>query len=177
MKKGKIDFHCKSIYQVDPLFFKELGIKYLVVDLDNTLSVPHLNVPSLDSVNLKNTLEKMGITLIVLSNNFPYRVRPYCQSLGVIYLSFSLKFFAFRIRGFLKKKQIKIEECLFAGDQLITDMNYANKLKGRFLLTEPLVEKDNFFAALTRKKDAKRRRLMKESNQLGLECPTIKRGA
>ena len=125
----------------------------------------------LDINYLKENLNDNGIQMYVISNNFDKRVRPYCQSLNVDYLSFSLKFTSMKVKRWLKKMNLKIEDIVFVGDQLRTDGRLTEKLNARLILTSPLVEKDNLVTKMFRKKDQKKILKLKEQNKLGVELP------
>lgn len=167
-KKDKVAFHATSIYNIDIKFFLSLGIKTVVADLDNTLDAAHASLPREEAFLLKKELEEAGISLVVVSNNRRKRVSQYCEKLGVPYLASAMKFTAFKIRRFLKESGWKVSECIFVGDQLFTDCIYVNKLKGRLILTEPLVKKDQFVTRFVRGIDTLLRRRWLKKDRLGL---------
>ena len=167
MKKVKAAFHAKSIYDVPISFFRHLGIKAVVSDLDNTLDTYDVSSPGQKAFILKESLEREGISLLIVSNNTKGRVREYCEKLGVHYLYDSRKFMKGRIARFLKKEGYDVNECLFVGDQLFTDRIYVRKLKGRLLLTEPLSEKDQFFTRFVRRLDVRIRKKWLKKGLLG----------
>lgn len=167
MRKVKVAFHAKSIYDVSTSFFKSLGIKAIVTDLDNTLDTYDVSTPGKEAFELKDRLQKAGIALIVVSNNTENRVRPYCEKLGVDYLHDARKYFKARIARFLKKEGYEVKDCLFVGDQLFTDRIYVSKLKGRLLLTEPLSSKDQFFTRFVRRYDIRIRKKWLRQGRLG----------
>ena len=84
MLKRFIPFaHAQSIFEIDLSFYKKLGIKYVFVDLDNTLDSYKQATPLAKAKELKENLEKNGIELIIVSNNTGKRVTKYSSELGV----------------------------------------------------------------------------------------------
>ena len=127
-KKQKVAFHAKSIYDIDPQFFLDLKIKAVVTDLDNTLDPADVFDPAPRAKALVEELQKLGLRVLILSNNTEERCGQYCRELAVPYLSSSFKYWAFRIRKFLKKQGLAVEDCLFIGDQIYTDTLGGNRL-------------------------------------------------
>lgn len=172
--KFKIDYHIDSIYSLNLDFFLHNSFKYVVIDLDQTLDSPFASSPSTDAISLKKRLNDLGITMIVISNNKAKRVRPYCEKLNVDYLPFAKKHSKKKILKFLQSRDIKVSDCLFIGDQLLTDGIYTRKINGKFLLVEPLTKVDNIFTKVNRKIDIIIRGRLKRNNKLGLELGGIK---
>lgn len=171
-KKSKVAFHAQSIYDIDPHFFLELGVKAVVTDLDNTLDPADVFHPTDKAKKLVKELLDLGLRVLILSNNTEKRCGMYCKEIQVPYLSSSFKYWAFRIRKFLKKQGLKVEECIFIGDQIYTDRIYVQQLKGRLILTEPLVERDNWVTKIPRFFDRRVREGWRKKGLLGQECPT-----
>ena len=165
-KKSKVAFHADSIYDIDPSFYRELGVKTIVIDLDNTLDPADVLEPSSRAKKLIQEYLDLGFQVFILSN--------YCRSLNVPYLSFSFKYLDFRIKRFLRKKGVKVEDCIFIGDQIYTDRLYVNQLHGRLVLTEPLSEKDNLVTKIPRFFDRRVREGWRRKGRMGMECPKRK---
>lgn len=167
--------HAKSIYDVDVNFFIISGIKYILVDLDNTLDSYRQKTPTPKAFALKEKLEKAGITMYIVSNNTGKRVSIYANKLGVPYVNSIGKPFARGINKFLKNKQIKKDEVILVGDQLITDVAAANRAHIRSLYTEKIVPEDQITTRLNRiLENPIKRRLIKQ--KLIKEWGDIKHG-
>lgn len=159
----KVDYHIDNIYLLNINFLKKNNFKNFVIDLDQTLDSSFSKMSDNKVLNFLNVLKENGIKLII-SNNTKKRISSYLEENDIIYLANANKFFSIKIKKFLIKYNINLSSTLFAGDQLFTDCIYAKKLKGKFLLTEPLEKKDNFFTKLIRKIDIIiRKRLLKEN--------------
>lgn len=70
----KVSYNAKNIYSIKKDFFENANIKYLIVDLDNTLDSAYTKTPSKRVFELKNMLQSLGIEMIIISNNHLKRV-------------------------------------------------------------------------------------------------------
>lgn len=167
MLKRFIPFaHAESIYRIDLSFYKKLGIKYVFVDLDNTLDSYKQATPLEPAIKLKENLEKNGIELIIVSNNRGKRVQKYSKELGVKHWSTLGKPFAIRITKIMKRLGINKDEVIMIGDQIVTDISCANGAKIKSVLTEKLVPEDQPTTRFNRLFDNPLRRKLKRKNLL-----------
>ena len=167
MLKRFIPFaHAESIYLIDLHFFQKLGIKYVFVDLDNTLDSYKQKTPLPHAFELKENLKNIGIELIIVSNNTGERVRKYSKELGVKHWSSLAKPFSFRLTKIMKKLGIKKDEVIMVGDQIVTDISCANGAKIKSILTEKLVPEDQPTTRFNRLFDNPIRRKLKKKNLL-----------
>lgn len=143
----------KSIYEIDTDFFKKIGISFLLIDLDNTLDSPHTAHPTIETKKLIKKIKDNGLIPIIISNNNRKRVSLYANDLGVEYLHHSFKPFTFRIKRYIKSKNISLKSVIIIGDQIMTDVLCANNLKVKCVLTSPLYEKEQLITFFTRKID------------------------
>ena len=143
MWKRLIPFaHAQSIFEIDVSFYKDLGVKFILVDLDNTLDSYKTATPSKRVIDLKEDLLMEGIELIITSNNTGKRVTKYARALGVRFMSKLAKPFSKRLLRKLKGLKIYRHEVILIGDQIVTDISCANGAGIRSVLTEKLVEED-----------------------------------
>ena len=134
--------HAQSIFEIDVSFFKKLGVKFLLLDLDNTLDSYKTALPSKRVVELKEDLLMEGIEMIITSNNTGKRVTKYSRALGIRYMSQVGKPFSRKLLKKLKVLKIDKDETMLIGDQIVTDISCANGAGIKSLLTEKLVEED-----------------------------------
>lgn len=142
-----------SIYDIDCDFYKKIGVKYLFIDLDNTLDSPHTKKPSKRTIDLMSNLIKNGLIPVITSNNSKKRVYMYSKDLGVKFLHRTFKPFTFKLYKYIKRENISIESVIIIGDQIMTDVKCANKLGIKSILTKPLVNKDQVITLINRKID------------------------
>lgn len=164
MRKNKLPFcHAKTIYELPIDFFKKLKVKYLLVDLDNTLDSYKTKIPSKKAIALKHNLDSEGIELIIISNNRGKRVSRYANALHVRFLSGARKPFSFKLRKFILINKINKDETMMIGDQLLTDVKCGIGAGLRVILVDKLVKEDQWTTRFNRLLDnPKRRRLLKK---------------
>ena len=158
--------HAKNIYDIDVDFYKKLNIKVLFIDLDNTLDSYKLSIPTDRSRELIKAICESGIKPIIVSNNRGKRVSSYAKSLGVEYMSSTRKPFSYKIRRQLKERNLKTDDVLFIGDQLMTDVLAAKGAKLRIVLTEKLVKEDQFTTHINRLLDRPIRAILRKRKKL-----------
>lgn len=135
-------YHAKSVYDIDPSFYKKHGYKIVLIDLDNTLDSYKTKYPSERAINLKEKLEKEGIELIIVSNNTGKRVSTYASALGVKFIPSIGKPFKWKLLKAVEQLPVKKEEILMIGDQTVTDIAAANRAKIDNVLTDKIVKED-----------------------------------
>ena len=134
--------HAKSLYEIDPDFFKSNGVTTLFVDLDNTLDSYKLHSPSDNAKALIKKLKEAGLDVVIISNNRHKRVLPYASELGIDFMSSTGKPFPRKINKYVAEKGLNKENIMVIGDQLMTDTLAGNRAKIRVILTEKIVKED-----------------------------------
>lgn len=162
---------CNSIYDIDLKFLKENNVKYIFTDLDNTLVPYNVSVPNEKTIELVNNIKKEGFSLIIVSNNTGKRVELFSKGLDIDYISGAKKPFTSVIRKYLKNHDISIDECVLIGDQLMTDIKCAIKLKLRCVLTNPLSNEESIVTFFNRRID----RYYRKKYNLNSKCIKIDR--
>lgn len=142
MKKLIPTFKSNNIFNVDFVKLKELGYKTLFIDLDNTLDSPYVYSPDSKVFSLIERLKDLNFNIYIVSNNKQERVERYVKDLNVNYMYDVKKPFVKRIRKFIKENNIDLSHAISIGDQVMTDVLLANKLKISVILLNPLTIKD-----------------------------------
>jgi len=152
MNKNHIPFAtATSIYDIDVSFYKKLGVKTILIDLDNTLDSYKVDLPSERAKDFVKMLKDNKIELIIVSNNYHSRVKAYADALDIHMTSMNLKPFPFKINRLLKEKGLKKEETILIGDQLLTDILAGNRAGLKTILVDPLTKDDQNFTRVRRK--------------------------
>lgn len=159
-------YHANNIFEISIEFYKMMGIKYILCDLDNTLDSYRLFTPSLRVCKWKEELEKNGIEIIIISNNKGKRVKSYAGELEVRYCSSTRKPFIHKLEKYLKTNNIEPSKCVLIGDQLLTDMACGNRIKITTILTEPIVKEDQWTTHFNRLIDRPLRKYLKRNGKL-----------
>ncbi len=114
-----------------------MGITTLLLDVDNTLSTHHSQVPLDGVVSWLDEMKQQGIGLFLVSNAKEKRVAPFAKQLGIGYFSLCKKPLPFGVLRAIQQLKVPKSTVLLCGDQLFTDMP-AGRLAGiRTLLVEP----------------------------------------
>ncbi len=159
-------FYAKNIYDVDPSFFVAQNVKTLILDLDNTLASYRALLPSEATLKYITALKDLGITAFLISNNKDKRVKDFAAALNVQYLASARKPFTKKISSFIKQHGIDKSTLMLVGDQVLTDVQVANKLNVRVLLCDKLVKEDQWTTKFNRLFDRPLRRSLRRKNLL-----------
>lgn len=159
-------YHTKSIYDISPSFLKKINVTTVLVDLDNTLDSFKALAPRKEAYKLKESFEREGIKLIIVSNNKKKRVEPYASRLGVNYISSIRKPFSKRIKKVLSDLSLSKDNVIMIGDQTVTDICAANNSGLRSILTDKIVKEDQITTYFNRLFDCPIRMLLKRKNLL-----------
>ena len=163
MSLFKPKMYYKSIFDINYLKLKEMGIKIIVMDLDNTIAKVEERVPNKTVIDLFNKLSN-DFKIVIASNNFKNRVSMMCENLPCDYFYRLYKPFLRLKRLLIKKYQIDMKNVCVIGDQIVTDIYLGNKMGALTILVDPIGEKDlkiTFFNRLLEKKIIKRIKLKK----------------
>ncbi len=129
----------ESIYWLTPDVLKELGVRLVLADLDNTLTPYEEPLPSPALRQWKEELEGSGITLFVVSNSRKSRRCPdFCEALGIPYVRHAGKPGTKGFQQALRQTGIPASEALMVGDQIFTDILGANRAGIRTVLVRPM---------------------------------------
>ncbi len=160
-------FMVKDVFNIHPRKLNEMGVLFLFVDLDNTLSSPYVDLPDERVFNWINELKKWNIDVTVLSNNHEERVKKFVTPLGVHYLSNVKKPRTKKVKEYLCKRNINVQQAIAIGDQIMTDVLMAKKLNMRVILVEPLTKRDEPITFFPRLLDSYFRKKIKKKKLVG----------
>lgn len=116
------DIIFKSIYELKPEQLKEMGIKLLLMDLDNTLAKYSALHPSVQLRNWIDGLKRAGIEPFIFSNTRSNRAKDFSEALAIGYVKKARKPKTELLLEILKKKNINPENTAIVGDQIFTDV-------------------------------------------------------
>ena len=139
-----------NIYEVTPELLEIMGIKGLVLDIDNTL-VPYSEPVANDKlVNHLREIEGKGIQIALVSNNNLERVEKFNNCFGYYARHSAGKPSSKCVRGCIDYMKLKRKEVLFVGDQIFTDCLAAHRAGIKCVIVKPIQSKENFFFKLKR---------------------------
>ena len=114
--------YLKSVFDITPELLNTLGIKALLLDVDNTLAIYRTTVPVDGVMSWLERMRSNGIKLHILSNGKPGRLTEFANNTGLDCFYMSLKPLPFKIIKAVRKIGVKKGECALVGDQLFTDI-------------------------------------------------------
>lgn len=150
-----------DIFEIGPEFYLALGVRAVLVDLDNTLDPYSVDEPTERPIAWKKRMYDAGLRIVILSNNSGKRVTRYATALGVEHRCFMKKPFAGPLKRFLREENLKPEEAILVGDQIQTDVKAGNGAGVRVILTEPLDPKEPPWTKFNRIFDRPKRKKIK----------------
>ncbi len=161
--------------KVQSINFKKLyaqGKRVVLSDLDNTLVSYALDTPDDTMTKFVNELREIGFTVLIISNSPTSRVTPFLKELGVDGLALARKPLKKYIMKKINELPYSIEEMVFLGDQLMTDVSVGNRIGVDTYLVEAIERKtEKWFTKINRRLErAVLRRIKKRYN---LEYKTI----
>ncbi|CAM4135737.1 hypothetical protein BAMA_21950 [Bacillus manliponensis] len=161
--------YVKNVYHVQPEDLKERGIKGIITDLDNTLiewDRPNAT-PDLEKWLL--SMKKHGIQVTVVSNNNEQRVHDFAEPLGIPFIHRARKPLVGAFRRALKTMNLRPEEVVVIGDQLLTDVLGGNRIGLHTILVVPVAQTDGFMTKFNRKIERVIMRKMKRKGLINWE--------
>ena len=139
-----------KIIDIDEQLLKEMKVKAILLDIDNTLSLHGKEEPLEGVIEWLKNLKRLGYSLFIISNNKLKRVQMFANKLDIEFIAMAKKPFK---SGFNAAKNIlKLEpsEILVVGDQIFTDILGANLSNMKSVLLEPVDTNENKFIKFKR---------------------------
>lgn len=146
MKRNLIpDYMFGHYYEITPEFLESIGIRALLIDIDNTLAPYEMPDPDDRIRAWFSSLQKHGIQAALVSNNHAPRVERFNETLGLLAYPDSKKPKKKTLEIAMQTMRVAHEETAMLGDQLLTDC-YAGKHIGlRTIIVPPIKDKTTLF--------------------------------
>ena len=123
MKVFTPDVRKDRVTEITVETLRALGVKGVVVDLDNTLGGYGDPLPPEDVIAWAASVKDAGFSLCIVSNNsHKERVSAYGEALGVPWKHLSAKPLTFKLRRAAKEMGLKRREICSIGDKVRTDV-------------------------------------------------------
>ncbi len=154
------DLRFRDIYEIDPRRLAELGIKAVLLDIDNTLVTYDDPVPTEPALGWLAKLAENGIKTAFISNNERERVEKFNEKLGYPAEWKAGKPLVRKSRRAMNALGAVPGETAVIGDQIFTDIRSGKKLGVALtVLVEPIKDKRTLFFRFKRllEKPVKRR--------------------
>ena len=128
------------VTELSPKRLKELGVRGLLLDLDNTLMPPNSETPAPGVEEWLAELKAAGVPVMLVANAKPARLKRAARRLGLPAVGPVGKPLPFGFLYGLWRLGLGRDEVLAVGDQVFTDLLAARLAGVRFALVEPLAE-------------------------------------
>jgi HAD superfamily phosphatase (TIGR01668 family) len=137
-------YYTDTVFDVDYIKLYEKGIRLILTDLDNTLISYKESSPTLELYEWIKNRKEEGFEVIIVSNNsHKKRVKYFSEELGIKYTYLAAKPLKFGFRRALRKasRKYKRSEVVAIGDQMMTDVFIANRMKTESILVKAIDRK------------------------------------
>lgn len=123
MKLFTPDVRKNRVTDIDVGLLEQLGVKGVIVDLDNTVGGYGDPLPPEDVIAWAASVKDAGYALYIVSNNsHKKRVSAYGEALGVPWKHMSAKPLTFKLRRAAREMGLKRREICSVGDKVRTDV-------------------------------------------------------
>ncbi|MDP4162305.1 MAG: YqeG family HAD IIIA-type phosphatase [Bacillota bacterium] len=142
--------HVKTIFDIKPERLKQLGVKGIITDLDNTLVEWDRPSATPKLIEWFDEMRKSNILVTIVSNNNEKRVKAFSDPLDIPFIFQARKPMGMAFRRAIAQMGIKREEAVVVGDQLLTDVLGGNRSGFHTILVVPVASTDGFFTKFNR---------------------------
>ncbi len=142
------DYIFATFDEVTPDFLRSIGVRALLIDIDNTLAPYEQPDPDQKILDWFAELEKNGIRAALVSNNHAPRVERFSKPLetyGVIAYPNSHKPFGGTLECAMKVLGVSHVETAILGDQILTDCFAGKHIGLCAIIVPPIKDKSNLF--------------------------------
>lgn len=139
------DYSFKAVGNIDVKWLADMGIRYVLLDIDNTL-VPYTTIyPDDNALSFLNSLKENGIDYCFVSNNNAQRVFAFNRELNAPAYPRAKKPLRCGIKKAMENFGAAKENTALIGDQIFTDTWGGKRAGIMTLLVEPIKECESLF--------------------------------
>ncbi|MCX8737634.1 YqeG family HAD IIIA-type phosphatase [Lactobacillus sp. B4026] len=139
-----------TIYHLDTDVLKQMGIKAVFSDLDNTLLAWNEFETAKKMDELNRRLAVADIKLVIISNNNAERIGKVLDPYHIAYVAKAKKPLPFAITKKRENMNLSQKQVMMVGDQLITDIQAGNLAGVKSVLVKPLIQTDKWNTRINR---------------------------
>ena len=139
------DYIFSKYDDITPEFLKEIGVKALLIDIDNTLAPYEQPSPDEKIFSWFDNLKQNGISATLVSNNGRERVELFNKDLKLNAFYKSGKPFAKNLKKAMKIMGSDESNTAMLGDQLLTDAAAGKHIGLTTIIVPPINDKNNAF--------------------------------
>jgi HAD superfamily phosphatase (TIGR01668 family) len=139
------DYVFPTYEYVTPEFLASIGIKALLIDIDNTLAPYEQDLPDEKIIAWFDSMKSAGVSCALISNNHPPRVELFNRDLGLLAYADSGKPGSKTLLRAMSEMGASAEETAGLGDQLLTDTLAVHRLDMLSIIVPPINDKRTLF--------------------------------
>ena len=144
------DVYVKNVYELTADKLKQMGIKAVFFDIDNTLEPFDIEKPRQKVQDYIASLNDEGIKVCIFSNNRKKRIKTFCEGLKAIGIWKAGKPLTHKLNKIMEKFGVKKEETAIVGDQIFTDILCGNLAGIMSIMTDPICNRDQMITKIKR---------------------------
>lgn len=149
------DLVAARVQDIDLQALSELGVRGLLIDLDNTLVAWDRQRIAEPVVAWLQRVQSVGFKICFVSNGMPDRVKKFSHDMGIPGVGRAIKPRRTPFRRALAILDLSPTECAVIGDQLFTDVLGGNRMGMFTILINPLSDKELRSTRLVRRVERK----------------------
>lgn len=142
--------YVQSVFQIDIEKLANSGFKGIITDLDNTLVGWDVKTPTKEIQEWFKKANDLGLTITIVSNNNEKRVSGFSKDLDVDFIFKARKPMGRAFKKAIQHMNIKPEETIVIGDQMLTDVLGGNNNGLYTIMVVPVKKTDGFLTRLNR---------------------------
>lgn len=161
--------HVKSIFDIQPAILKQKGIKGIITDLDNTLVAWDVKDATPEVIQWFKLMKENDIKVTIISNNKQERVKVFSQPLDTPFVFSARKPLSRAFKSVAQQMEMKKDEIVVIGDQLMTDVLGGNFAGFYTILVVPIVQTDGKITKINRKIERRILNYMRRKGKISWE--------
>lgn len=161
--------YVKTVFDITPELLTSKNIQGIITDLDNTLVEWDRPDATPLLIEWLTSMKDAGIQVVIVSNNNELRVKSFADPLGIPFIFQARKPMGRAFRKALAIMNVKKEQVVVIGDQMLTDIFGGNRNKMHTILVLPVAKSDGFFTRFNRLVERRIMKKLKEKGQLTWE--------
>jgi len=121
-------FSFRDVTDITPGFLRDLGISFLMLDLDNTIATYGESAPADNISRWAEEMKANGVKLLIVSNSRSKdRVETFAEALNIDFVKAARKPSPKGVLAAMKTAGFGVAESALSGDQIFTDALAANR--------------------------------------------------
>lgn len=141
--------YVRSVYFINFKRYYKQGFRGILFDIDNTL-VPHGHRAEEKTIHFFKKLKAMGFKVCLISNNNEKRVVPFAKEVDAPFIFDAHKPSLKSYNEAMEKMGTDVNETIFVGDQVFTDVFGANRANMYTILVKPIHPKEEIQIVIKR---------------------------